>query len=235
MLEQYRKDLPNEDKDLLPDNESKMGKQKIILFLSGTTLALVAFLFFTGAFSKDESLEQSVQVELASKESVLQVEEKLQVLQVKMEKLEKELAAAQFVAMSSSEKREVSEVVVNMPPLASVDDAVAMTNSSLRNLIAKEAAPKPEVVAVKAPAKGKKVDTAKAGKSKGKTAQAVAAGDASSRLYVVQNGDTLSKISSRYFGTPNRWKTIYDANRDRIANINRLKVGTKLVIPDSAR
>jgi len=49
--------------------------------------------------------------------------------------------------------------------------------------------------------------------------------------YIVRKGDTLSKISKNFYGTPNRWQTIYDANRNRIPNMNNLRVGTVLIIP----
>ncbi len=49
--------------------------------------------------------------------------------------------------------------------------------------------------------------------------------------HVVGNGDTLSSISERYYGTAARWRRIYDANRDELPNPDRLKVGTHLRIP----
>ncbi len=51
------------------------------------------------------------------------------------------------------------------------------------------------------------------------------------RSHVVQGGDTLSTISSRYYGTPSRWIDIYQANRDRLRSENALKVGQELRIP----
>jgi len=51
------------------------------------------------------------------------------------------------------------------------------------------------------------------------------------RRYTVQSGDTLSSISRKVYGTPSRWIDIYQANRDRLANENALKVGQDLRIP----
>ena len=51
------------------------------------------------------------------------------------------------------------------------------------------------------------------------------------RTHAVQAGDTLSTISSRYYGTPSRWIDIYQANRDRLRNENALKVGQVIRIP----
>ena len=49
--------------------------------------------------------------------------------------------------------------------------------------------------------------------------------------HTVQAGDTLSSISRKYYGTPNRWRDIYEANRDILPNERSLKLGQKLRIP----
>lgn len=49
--------------------------------------------------------------------------------------------------------------------------------------------------------------------------------------YTVKNGDSLSRIAKRELGSYNRWKEIYDANRDKIRNPDVLAVGTQLMIP----
>jgi tetratricopeptide (TPR) repeat protein len=51
------------------------------------------------------------------------------------------------------------------------------------------------------------------------------------RSYKVQSGDTLSRISERFYGTPSRWADIYQANRDRLASENALRVGQEIRIP----
>jgi nucleoid-associated protein YgaU len=51
------------------------------------------------------------------------------------------------------------------------------------------------------------------------------------RTHVVANGDSLSRISQRYYGAANRWSEIYNANRDKIGNDGVLRVGTELRIP----
>ncbi|MFP4157892.1 MAG: LysM peptidoglycan-binding domain-containing protein [Opitutales bacterium] len=51
------------------------------------------------------------------------------------------------------------------------------------------------------------------------------------RSYTVQSGDTLSTISSRFYGTPSRWIDIYQANRDRLSSENALRVGQEIRIP----
>jgi len=51
------------------------------------------------------------------------------------------------------------------------------------------------------------------------------------KSYVVLAGDTLSKISEKFYGTANRWNDIYQANRDTLSSARSLKVGQELLIP----
>ena len=52
------------------------------------------------------------------------------------------------------------------------------------------------------------------------------------RTHTVARGETLSIISKKYYGTPNRWKDIYNANRGVMRNASDLKIGRELVIPE---
>lgn len=51
------------------------------------------------------------------------------------------------------------------------------------------------------------------------------------REYVIQKGDTLSKIAKEQLGKAHRWKYLYELNRDVIKDPNKLKSGKKIVIP----
>jgi TPR repeat protein len=51
------------------------------------------------------------------------------------------------------------------------------------------------------------------------------------RIHVVQDGDSLARISLEYYGTENRWQDIYDANRDVLDAAHSLKVGQLLKVP----
>lgn len=51
-------------------------------------------------------------------------------------------------------------------------------------------------------------------------------------VYVVKPKDTLYGIArARYNGDHTKWKLIYEANRERISDPNRIQVGMKLIIP----
>ena len=52
--------------------------------------------------------------------------------------------------------------------------------------------------------------------------------------YVVQSGDILQNIAGRYYGDPNKWRRILDANGETIKDARSLIPGMKLIIPDIA-
>lgn len=52
------------------------------------------------------------------------------------------------------------------------------------------------------------------------------------QTHTVGKGETLSGISTQYYGTSKRWTKIYEANKSSISDANNLKVGTTLVIPE---
>lgn len=49
--------------------------------------------------------------------------------------------------------------------------------------------------------------------------------------YTVKPGDSLSKIAKRKYGNANLWKTLFEANKDRIKNPDLIQVGWELKIP----
>ncbi len=51
------------------------------------------------------------------------------------------------------------------------------------------------------------------------------------RFHTVAEGDSLSRISLRYYGTPNRWQEIFQANRDVLQGSSALRIGMQLRIP----
>jgi nucleoid-associated protein YgaU len=49
--------------------------------------------------------------------------------------------------------------------------------------------------------------------------------------YVVKSGDTLSKIAKELYGDANRWREIFEANKEQIENPNVIRPGWELLIP----
>lgn len=51
------------------------------------------------------------------------------------------------------------------------------------------------------------------------------------QTYTVVSGDSLSKIAKRVYGNANRWREIFEANRDQISNPDLIRPGQVLKIP----
>jgi nucleoid-associated protein YgaU len=49
--------------------------------------------------------------------------------------------------------------------------------------------------------------------------------------YTVKAGDSLSKIAKKKYGNAGLWKTIFEANKDRIKNPDLIQPGWELKIP----
>ena len=63
------------------------------------------------------------------------------------------------------------------------------------------------------------------------SSQKSGSGSTSTRMYKVKPGDTLSKISQQFFGDPNQYQRIFEANRDKLTDPNKIQVGQELRIP----
>jgi len=66
-------------------------------------------------------------------------------------------------------------------------------------------------------------------------AAAAAAGGApltpAARTYTVQPGDNLSKISKQFYGDANKYMKIFEANKDKLTDPDKVKAGMDLIIP----
>lgn len=49
--------------------------------------------------------------------------------------------------------------------------------------------------------------------------------------YIVQAGDSLSKIALRFYGSVSEWGKIFEANKSLITNPTLIYPGQKLIIP----
>ena len=50
-------------------------------------------------------------------------------------------------------------------------------------------------------------------------------------MYLVQRGDSLSRIAQRQYGDSGQWRRIYDANRGTLRSPNLIYPGQRLTIP----
>jgi nucleoid-associated protein YgaU len=47
----------------------------------------------------------------------------------------------------------------------------------------------------------------------------------------VQPGDSLSKIAKQFYGDANQYNRIFEANRDKLSNPDKIQAGQELLIP----
>jgi nucleoid-associated protein YgaU len=52
------------------------------------------------------------------------------------------------------------------------------------------------------------------------------------RTYTVKPGDTLSQLSQQFYGDANQYRRIFDANRDKLSDPDKIQVGQVLNIPE---
>ena len=62
-------------------------------------------------------------------------------------------------------------------------------------------------------------------------AGAPGAAPAAGSTYTVQKGDTLSKISKQYYGDASKYQRIFEANRDKLSDPDKIQPGQVLKIP----
>lgn len=92
----------------------------------------------------------------------------------------------------------------------------------------------PAKVADATPAKAKKTEASTKSEPKQtepKKADAKKAKPEAGKTYTVKSGDTLQKISEKFFGTTKRWHDIAELNASAIDDVDNLKVGTVIKIP----
>jgi uncharacterized protein YidB (DUF937 family) len=72
---------------------------------------------------------------------------------------------------------------------------------------------------------------ADAGAAMGSPSAAAPAPTAQAQTYTVVSGDTLSKIAKQHYGNANDWPKIFDANKDKLSNPDKINIGQVLRIP----
>jgi len=63
-------------------------------------------------------------------------------------------------------------------------------------------------------------------------AASASGGSGRGRTYTVAAGDSLSKIAKNFYGNANQYMKIFEANKDRLSDPDKIKVGQELVIPE---
>ena len=50
--------------------------------------------------------------------------------------------------------------------------------------------------------------------------------------YTIQKGDTLQKVSQKFYGTTKKWKFLYEVNKDVLKSADKVYPGARIKIPD---
>ena len=56
----------------------------------------------------------------------------------------------------------------------------------------------------------------------------------STQYYTIESGDSLSKIAQRFYGDPQKYKELFDANREVIQDPDKIYPGQKIRIPNAS-
>jgi nucleoid-associated protein YgaU len=64
-----------------------------------------------------------------------------------------------------------------------------------------------------------------------KTKQSERESQKMAKVYVTKAGDSLSKIAKAVYGDADRWQEIFEANKGKIQDPDKISVGLKLRIP----
>ncbi len=67
--------------------------------------------------------------------------------------------------------------------------------------------------------------------SSGVASTAPSSRSATVQTYTVVGGDSLSKIAKKFYGNANKWREIFEANKDRISNPDLIQIGQVIKIP----
>lgn len=225
MLEQFRQDAQNEDVDFFQESSSRTGRKKLIFFLTGSCLALVLFLFLFGPLSSNDSSGTTGRISSSQSDDHKRLETQVAMLSQRLERLENHMNPSQPQQELFNPVTDSQQFVASEEPVAYASKDTEkpfdgqMSDDAIKQMILGATPVEPQVVATPQPVQ-----------TPAKPTNNYVMGT----TYIVQRGDTLSKISQKCYGTSQRWKEIFEANRDKIPNVNSLKVGSKLVIPEKA-
>jgi len=76
-----------------------------------------------------------------------------------------------------------------------------------------------------------KMDNAEVPSATGGTSESGKDLGASAKTYTVKSGDTLSKISKEVYGDAKKYMDIFNANKDKLSDPDKIQVGQELKIP----
>ena len=68
----------------------------------------------------------------------------------------------------------------------------------------------------------------------GEQQAAAPAAAAKTQYYTIESGDSLSKIADRFYGDPQKYKDLFEANREVIQDPDKIYPGQKIRVPNAS-
>ncbi|CAM3329104.1 peptidoglycan-binding protein LysM [Pseudomonas floridensis] len=126
-------------------------------------------------------------------------------------------------------KTHISEVGLGNPAIQTeVDDGTITVKGEASSQEEKE-----KILVTLGNIKGvEKVDDQMTIAAAGSASGASSSVSAQSRFVTVEKGDTLSAISKRVYGDPNKYQKIFEANQPMLKSVDKIYPGQTLRIPD---
>jgi len=219
MLDQFRNDITNSQDDLVHEQHTRMSRKRLAYTLTGGAFALVLFLFLIGAFRQENEKPASSKSDFqVSPIAMTDLADRLEKLEIQVAKMEPAQNTPNSVAANVQQPSFSPQNPITDETLKQIITSQGFITEAEEQIPFGTEKPTPEFPS---PEEVKPVPTP----TPSPQGQIV-------KTYVVQKGDTLAKISQKFYGSTKYYKKIYSANRNSIANINQLKVGTKLRIPE---
>ncbi len=220
MLDQFQNDKDLIQDDLLPEHHTRMSRKRLAYTLTGSAIALVLFLFLIGAFRQENEKQAISQINQPQLQytAMSDLLDRVEKLEIQLEKLQPtQNTSARMHTAETQEQSPISDEALKQI-ITSQGCTYETANSQEKQTACATDRPTPE------PTDRKELQLVPESRPSPKAQVG--------KTYVVQKGDTLSKISQHFYGSTKYSKEIYEANKNAIANMNQLKVGTKLVIPE---
>lgn len=178
-----------------------------------------------------ESFEGKVTKDAAMKDALAQLkEEKDEIRRRRLQPTDAELLDEED-DVSAADARKTADLK-EAKKLAQLDDDVPARPTASTKALAASAVAGADAVGAK-PAAVAKPAAGKTGGFDALFGSKKTKGSAAARpeTYTVQEGDTLFKIATRFYGSSHKWRSIQDANRSIVPADGRLRIGMVLRLP----
>ncbi len=177
----------------------------------------------------EEAARKQREAETKAEKAAEEAARKQQEAEAKAKKAAEEAAARKQQEAEAKRSAQAESARKQQEAKAKAEAAQAMRDRLKRGEGAEKAPePSPPPVVEKTPDKARSVEA----KPTTPSPAPKKASESGRQTYVVKAGDSLSKIAQGIYGDLNRWRDIYEANKDKIANPDAIEVGQELIIPE---